>query len=104
MAISVVSCDWCAWYHTNAYALLHVIIMNKTLKMLLLVVLCFCLELASTSFITPSDSHLHGGPGKPLGRAFAKPPNVATDLDCAIKELAWDYAKNLLTNVSILSC
>ena len=71
--------------------------------MLLLVVLSVCLELASASF-TPSDnhSHLHGGPGKPLARAFAKPPNVATDLDCAIKELAYDYAKNLLTNVSVL--
>jgi hypothetical protein len=70
--------------------------------MLLLVVLCFCLELASASFITPFDGHLHGGPGKPLGRAFAKPPNVATDLDCAIKKLAWIYASNILINVSAL--
>ena len=71
--------------------------------MLLLVVLCVCLELASASF-SPSDGHgyFDGGPGKPLGMAFAKPPNVATDLDCAIKELAYDYAKKLLTNVSVL--
>ena len=71
--------------------------------MLLLVVLSFCLELASASS-TPFDGHgqLHGGPVKPLARAFAKPLNIATDLDCAIKELAYDYAKNLLTNVSVL--
>ena len=68
--------------------------------MLVLVVLCFCLELACANS-TPSTGHLHGSPGKPLGRAFAKPPNIATDLDCAIKELAWDYAKNLLTTVSV---
>ena len=68
--------------------------------MLAVAVLYLCLGLACAS-LTPSDDHLHGGPGKPLGRAFAKPPNVATDLDCAIKELAWDYAKNLMTNVSV---
>ena len=67
--------------------------------MLAVTVLCLCIELACASF-TPFDNHLHGDPGKPLGRAFAKPPNVATDLDCAIKELAWDYAKSLLTTVS----
>ncbi len=60
--------------------------------------LYLCLGLASAS-LSP-DGHRHGGTGKPLGRAFAKPPSVATDLDCAIKELAWDYAKNLLMNVS----
>ena len=77
---------------------------TSTTSMLLLVILYFCLELASASFI-PSDDHAHlhrGGPGKPLGRAFAKPPNVATDLDCFIKELAYDYAKNLLTAVSVI--
>jgi hypothetical protein len=60
--------------------------------------LYLCLRLASAS-LSP-DGHLHGGPGKSLGRAFSKPPNIATNLDCAIKELAWDYAKNLLMNVS----
>ena len=69
--------------------------------MLAVAVLHLCLGLACASLV-PSDDHLHRGPGKPLGRAFSKPPNVATDLDCAIKELAWDYAKNLLTNVSAL--
>ena len=69
--------------------------------MLVVAVLYLCVELACASY-TPHDNHLHGGPGKPLGRAFTKPPNVATDLDCAIKELAWDYAKNLLTTVSVL--
>lgn len=69
--------------------------------MLAVAVLNLCLGLAYASS-TPSHDPLHGeGPGKPLGKAFAKPPNVATDLDCAIKELAWDYAKSLLTNVSV---
>ena len=69
--------------------------------MLLLIALCFCLELSYANSTSSTDP-FHGGPGRPLGRAFAKPPNVATDLDCAIKELAWDYAKNLLTTVSVL--
>ena len=69
--------------------------------MLAVAVLYLCLGLVCAS-LTPFDDHLYGGPGKPLGRAFAKPSNVATDLDCAIKELAWDYAKNLMTNVSVL--
>ena len=69
--------------------------------MLVVIVVHLCLGLASAS-LTLSDDDYYGCPGKPLGRAFAKPPNVATDLDCAIKELAWDYAKNLLINVSVL--
>ena len=32
----------------------------------------------------------------PLPRAYSKPVNVDPKLDCAIKELAWDYAKKLL--------
>ena len=70
--------------------------------MLAVAALYLCLRLACASLPPDSeDDDLYGGPGKPLDRAFAKPPNVATDLDCAIKELAWDYAKNLLMNVSI---
>ena len=35
-----------------------------------------------------------------LPRAFAKPFNVDTELDCAVKELACEYAKKLLPQVS----
>lgn len=35
-----------------------------------------------------------------LPRASARPLNVDPKLDCAIKELAWEYAKKLLPQVS----
>ena len=35
-----------------------------------------------------------------LPRAFASPLNVDSELDCAIKELAWEYAKKLLPRVN----
>ena len=35
--------------------------------------------------------------GSPLPRAGAKPVNVDPKLDCAIKELAWDFANQLLS-------
>ena len=35
-----------------------------------------------------------------LPRAFARPLNVDQELDCAVKELAWEYAKKLLPQVS----
>ena len=75
--------------------------MGSKLSICWLLYLFLGIHVASAN-LTPSNDQLHGGPGKPLGRAFAKPPNVTTDLDCAIKELAWDYAKNLLTNVSVV--
>ena len=38
-----------------------------------------------------------GSGGSPLPRASAKPVNVDPKLDCAVKELAWDFANQLLT-------
>lgn len=35
-----------------------------------------------------------------LPRAFASPLNVDSELDCAIKGLAWEYAKKLLPRVN----
>ena len=35
-----------------------------------------------------------------LSRAYASPLNVDPKLDCAIKELAWEYAEKLLPRVS----
>ncbi len=40
------------------------------------------------------------GKGEQLSRAFASPVNVDSRLDCALKELAWEYAKKLLPRVS----
>ena len=34
----------------------------------------------------------------PLPRASAKPVNVDPKLDCAIKELAWDFANQLMAD------
>ena len=36
-------------------------------------------------------------PGTPLPRASAKPVNVDPKLDCAIKELAWSFGNQMLT-------
>ena len=66
--------------------------------LVLALVLCFCTEFACGN-LSPSNE----GRGLPLARAFAKPPNVETDLDCAIKKLAYDYAGNLMTNVRELT-
>ena len=35
-----------------------------------------------------------------LPRAFASPLNVDSELDCALKKLAWEYAKKLLPRVN----
>ena len=67
--------------------------------MLELLVLCLCMELAYTSYSLPHL--LLEEKGLPLARGFAKPPNVDSELDCAIKELAFDYAKDLMINVSL---
>lgn len=32
--------------------------------------------------------------------AYASPLNVDSELDCAVKELAWEYAKKILPRVS----
>jgi hypothetical protein len=34
-----------------------------------------------------------------LPRGFPRPLNVDPELDCAVKELAWEYAKKLLPQV-----
>ena len=36
--------------------------------------------------------------GPPLPRASAKPVNVDPKLDCAVKELAWDFANQLMAD------
>ena len=42
--------------------------------------------------------------GSPLPRASAKPVNVDPKLDCAIKELAWDFANQHLTDQVLKPC
>ena len=38
--------------------------------------------------------------GAPLPMAFARPVDVDQDIDCAVKELAWEYAKKLQPQVT----
>ena len=38
--------------------------------------------------------------GAPLPMAFARPVNVDQGIDCAVKELAWEYAKKLQPQVN----
>ena len=42
--------------------------------------------------------HTAKNEGSPLPRASAKPVNVDPKLDCAVKELAWDFANQLLAD------
>ena len=57
-----------------------------------------CISLARRSESTPP---IHANvKGQPLSRAYASPLNVDRKLDCAVKELAWEYAKKLLPRVS----
>ena len=50
--------------------------------------------------ITIAEQVEHKRKTNQFPRAFAKPFNVDTEFDCAIKELAWQYAKKLLPQVS----
>ena len=73
--------------------------MSNSMSALAALVLCLCVVLASAS--SPSTDNLQDGRGKPLAQAFSKPLNVDSNLDCAIRKLALDYAGDLLVNVSL---
>ena len=47
-----------------------------------------------------ADRHGRAKEGAPLPMAFARPVNVDQDIDCAVKELAWEYAKKLQPQVN----
>ena len=59
--------------------------------------LIFCLL---TLILTEGVPSTHGTEGEQLSKAYASPVNVDPRLDCALKELAWEYAKKLLPRVS----
>ena len=54
------------------------------------------LLLATVLASTPSGEDYQGK----LSRAYASPLNVDPKLDCAVKELAWEYGKKLQPQVS----
>ena len=60
---------------------------------LTLVLLCVAL---ADSAVSPAARTSNG----PLPRAYGSPLNVDAEVDCAIKVLAWEYAKKLLPRVS----
>ena len=59
----------------------------------MLVLLCIAL---ADSAVSPAARTSNG----PLPRAYGSPLNVDAEVDCAIKVLAWEYAKKLLPRVS----
>ena len=59
-------------------------------KQLVLSVYLFCC--LQTTQIAASSDHQNA----PLPKAEARPVNVDPKLDCAIRELAWDYAQKAL--------
>jgi hypothetical protein len=87
--------DWLD-YHT--LGILDQIIMSPKCTCGYLFLLVFCL-LTLRSRLAEGVPSTHGR-GEQLSRAFASPMNVDPRLDCALKELAWEYAKKLLPRVS----
>ena len=65
--------------------------MNRRLPLLLLLLLS--VELANTGY----DVHTKEEVSLPM--VFARPLDVDPNLDCLIKELAWNYANKLLPQV-----
>ena len=64
-------------------------------------VTCGLVMLLLTSLTRSSESILPtGGRTEQMPRALASPLNIDPKLDCAVKELAWEYAKKLLPRVS----
>lgn len=76
--------------------LLHEVDMNTSV---LLITAVFCV---STSVLVTADhgSYTKQQVGTPLPMASARPLNMDAGMDCKIKELAWEYAKKLLPQVS----
>ena len=59
-----------------------------------ILLLCVCVGLALPDEVETQEKTW------PLPRAYARPLNVDPKLDCAVKQLAWEYAKKLLPQVS----
>ena len=65
------------------------------------ILLLFCAFLASSGSATPTVRDGRANYLGPLPRALGSPVNVDSDVDCAIKVLAWEYAKKILPRVSL---
>ena len=62
------------------------------------ILVVFFVVLAGVSATSvPKEAGKHHGP---LPRAFGSPVNLDPDVDCAIKNLAWEYAKKLIPRVN----
>ena len=65
------------------------------------VIVLFCVFVAISASVKVPKERTSSYVG-PLPRAYGSPLNVDQDVDCAIKVLAWEYAKKLLPRVSSL--
>ena len=66
------------------------------------IVLLFCAFLVGGGSATQVARDGRSNYLGPLPRALGNPVNVDFDVDCAIKVLAWEYAKKLLPRVSLV--
>ena len=73
----------------------NAVIIIMSLKLGYMFMLIFCLLTLRLGGGVPSTHDK----GEQLSRAYASPLNVDPKLDCALKELAWGYAKKLLPRV-----
>ena len=62
----------------------------------MLMEMAFCKRILAFLLVVSSTAALSPPKRGPLPLATARPVNVDLDLDCAIRELAWEYAKRLL--------
>ena len=63
------------------------------------VIVLFCVFIVGSATVKVPTERTKNYVG-PLPKAYGSPLNVDQDVDCAIKVLAWEYAKKLLPRVS----
>ena len=69
----------------------------------ILIVLCVLLACGSAKTPLPKELRRAGPRRGPLPRAFGSPQYVDLEIDCVIKNLAWEYAKKLIPRVRVVS-
>ena len=81
------------------YSRIDILVM---ISAILLASLCLFVAGSSANPLVSEETLNRGHSGKgSLPLAFASPLNVEEDMDCAVKELAWEFAKKLLPRVSL---
>ena len=81
----------------RATPFLHLVHEAEIMNLLITAVFCVSISVLATA---DYGSYTKQKVGTPLPMGSARPLYVDTGMDCDIKELAWEYAKKLLPQVS----